>query len=219
MRLPRRADSPWRRRLAAQLLDLAARLLPPERRAWSAAMRAEALHLGDREALAWALGSVRAGLALRLSASASSGWLSLRAVSVLWMVMFLCSSAFNLAILVAARLRLHAATAALGVWFEGFHYDRFLEFADAIPALLLLWLALVALAFGVALRLGVRRHPAAFTTFAAAAGMSLLAWLYELSIPAYATAASANHRLRIGICFAMTAAILALLRPARTRHA
>lgn len=56
------------RRFSLALAALAARLLPPERAAWAAAMIAEVRHCdGERAALAWASGCVAAALKERMT--------------------------------------------------------------------------------------------------------------------------------------------------------
>ena len=52
--------------LAALLLGLARRLMPPGREEWLAAMRAEIAHLPNRAALSWALGCVTSALKERI---------------------------------------------------------------------------------------------------------------------------------------------------------
>jgi hypothetical protein len=203
----------WRRRLAQQLLRHSAALLPSQRSAWAAAMRAEVQHIDDDgAALVWALGSMRAGIAERLRALRMHRMPSLHALGVLWIVMLIGSSAFNVSIAVATRLRLQGVASALGRLLEGFRYDRFVPFADAMPTGLFVLMGLVVVLFAVSLSLSLRRRPAAFSAFCSAVGLSFVAWLYQLGIPAYVQAMSLQHRWRIGICFLLTAAVLAALR-------
>jgi hypothetical protein len=203
----------WRRRLAQQLLRHSAALLASERSMWAAAMRAEVQHINDDgEALGWALSSVRAGFTERLRALRVHKMPSLHALGVLWIVMLVASSAFNVSIVVATRLRLHGVASAMGRLIAGFRYDRFVPFADAMPTGLFVLMGLVVVLFSAALSLSLRRRPAAFSAFCSALGLSLAAWLYQLGIPAYVQAMSLQHRWRIGICFVLTAGALGAVR-------
>jgi hypothetical protein len=172
-------------------------------------MRMEARHIDDdREALSWALGSLYAGYAERLRAMRARKMLSAHSLAVLWIIMFIVSSAFNIGIALAARLRYQGVASAMGSLIAGFHYNRFVPLADAMPRGLLALMGLIVVLFTVALYLSLRRRPAAFGAFCCAAGLSLGAWLYELGIPAYVQAMSPQHLWRIGICFVLTAGVL-----------
>jgi hypothetical protein len=209
----------WRRRLTLQGLRLNAVLLPAERRPWAAVMRAEAQHLDDdREALHWALGCLRAGAAARLRAWRTRGPLSSHALGIIWIAIFAAGSAFNVSIVLAARLGYERVASALGWWLRGFQYDRFLSFAQALPIGLYAAMSLVVVLFCVSLYLSVRNRPAAFAAFCCALGLSLVSWLYQLAIPAYLQAMPSPHRWRIGVCFVLTAAILTALRPGGREH-
>jgi hypothetical protein len=203
----------WRRRLAHQALRLSAVLLPAERLSWAAVMRTEAQHIDDdREALSWALGSVRAGAGERLRTLRLQRFLSARSIGILWILIFMVSSAFNVSLALAARLGYQRLASALGWWMKGFQYDRFEPFAAAMPIGLFVLMGFVVVLFTVSLYLSLRNRPAAFTAFCCAIALSLAAWLYQLGIPAYLQAMSQQHRWRIGICFALTAGILGALR-------
>jgi hypothetical protein len=204
----------WRRWLTQKLLRSCAVVLPEERSLWAAAMRVEAQHIDDDGvALKWALGSMRAGFAERLRTMRVHKMLTLRALAVLWIAMFVFSSAFNVCIALAARLRLQSMACAMGwLLLDGFRYDRFVPFADAMPAGLFVLMGLVVVLFAVSLTLSLRRRPAAFAAFCGAVGLSLVAWLYQLGIPAYMQALSPQHRWRIGACFVLTAGVLSALR-------
>ena len=205
--------STWRRRLALQALRLSAALLPAERFSWAAVMRTEAQHIDDdREALSWALGSVRAGAAERLRAWRLQRLFSAHAIGNLWIVIFIVSSAFNVSLALAARLGYRRTAAVLGWWMREFRYDRFVPLADAMPIGLFVLMALVVVLFSVSLYLSLRNRPAAFAAFCCGVGLSFAAWFYQLGIPAYLQALSPQHRWRIGICFALTAAVLSALR-------
>jgi len=162
----------------------------------------------DREALSWALGSLYAGYAERLRAIRARKMLSAHSLAVLWIIMFILSSAFNVGIALAARLRYQGVASAMGSLIAGFHYNRFVPLADAMPRGLLALMGLIVVLFTVALYLSLRRRPAAFGAFCGAAALSLGAWLYELGIPAYVQAMSPQHLWRIGICFILTAGVL-----------
>jgi hypothetical protein len=188
-------------------------MLPPERSAWAAAICMEVQHIDDdREALTWALGSLRAGFAERLRAVRACKMLTAHSLAVLWIGMFIISSAFNMSIALATRLRFHGVASAMGGLLDGFRYDRFVPLADAMPAGLFVLMGLVVVLFAISLSLSLRRRPAAFAVFASAVGLSLVAWLCELGIPAYVQAMSLQHRWRIGICFVLTAGVLSALR-------
>ena len=73
-------------------------------------------------------------------------------------------------------------------------------------------MGLVVVLFSVSLTLSLRRRPAAFAAFCSAVTLSLVAWLYQLGIPAYMQALSPQHRWRIGVCFVLTAGVLSALR-------
>jgi hypothetical protein len=207
------AELHWRRRLAQKVLRLGATLLPVDRLSWAAAMRSEVEHIeDDREALSWALGSVRAGLAERMRLWRTRGPVSAHALGIVWIVIFIVSSAFNVSIALAARMGYQRAASALGWWMKGFQYDRFVPLAKAMPAGLFALMALVVMLFTLSLYLSLRNRPAAFAAFCSALGLSLAAWLYQLGIPAYMQAISLQHRWRIGICFVLTAAVLSALR-------
>jgi hypothetical protein len=206
-------ESTWRRRLAQILLRLGAVLLPSERSSWAAVMRNEAQSIeDDREALHWAMGGVRAGMAERLTAWRTRGILSTHALGILWIGIFIVSSAFNVSIALAARMGNQRVASALGWWMKGFEYDRFVPLADAMPPGLFVLMGLVVALFTVSLYLSVRNRPTAFAAFCSALVLSLAVWLYELGIPAYMHAIPAQHRWRIGICFVLTAAVLGVLR-------
>jgi hypothetical protein len=205
--------STWRRHLAQRALHYCDLILPAERSAWAAAVRTEVQHIeDDREALNWALGGVRAGFAERLRALRSHRLLTVHSLAVMWIIMFIISSAFNVSIALATRLRFRDAASAMGWLLDGFRYDRFVPFADAMPAALFGLMGLVVVLFAVSLFLSLRRRPAAFAVFCIAVGLSLAAWLYQLGIPAYLHAMSPQHRLRIGACFILTALVLGVLR-------
>jgi hypothetical protein len=172
-------------------------------------MRSEARHIdNDREALSWALGSLYAGYAERLRAVRARKKLPTHSLAVLWIIMFIVSSAFNIGIALAARLRYQGVASAMGALIAGFRYDRFVPLADAMPRGLLALMGLIVVLFAVALHLSLRKRPAAFGAFCSAAGLSLGAWIYELGIPAYVQAMSPQHLWRIGICFVLTAGVL-----------
>lgn len=176
-------------------------------------MSAEVQHIADdREALKWALGSVRAGVAERLRLLRLHRWVSAHAVGILWVVIFIVSSAFNLGIAVAARLGYERAASVLGYFLRGFRYERFQALAAAMPVGLYLLMSLVVIGFTTSLYLNLRYRAAAFNTFCCALGLSLAAWLYQLGIPEYAQAISSPHRLRIALCFVLTAGVLGALR-------
>jgi hypothetical protein len=203
----------WQRLLALKLLEQGVLVLPPQRVSWAAAMRNEIAHIDDdREALRWALGSLRACLIERLRALRTYRMFSARAIGILWMVLFTVSSAYNLIIALAARLRFERAVSALGWWMKDFQFDRYVRFANAIPIGLFALLSAVVLLFAASLNLNLRHRPLGFATFCCAIALSSVAWLYQLSIPAYLQAMSTPHRWRIGICFVLTAAILSALR-------
>jgi len=201
----------WHRLLAQKLLRHAVALLPPDQSSWAGAMRIEIQYIeDDREALSWAPGSFRACLTERLRI-----WrphISAHSLGILWIVVFMVSSAYNMSIAVAARLGYQRTASALGWWMKDFQYDRFAQFADSIPIGLFALMGLVVLLFTASLKLNLRNRPAAFATFCCALGLSLVAWLYQLGIPAYLQAMSSPHRWRIGICFALTASVLGALR-------
>jgi hypothetical protein len=187
-------------------------VLPSARSSWAAAMRAEAQHIDDdREALSWALGCLRAACAARLDTLRPRRILTLHSLAVAWIAMFIVSSVFNVSIALATRLRLHGVASAMGGLIEGFRYDRFVPFADAMPLGLLVVMGLVVVVFAASLFLSLRRHSAAFVTFCCAVALSVTTWLYQLGIPAYFQAISPEHRWRIGICFAMTMGVLSVL--------
>jgi hypothetical protein len=124
----------WRRRLTQTALRLGAALLPAERLTWAAAMRAEAQHINDdREALHWALGSVCACTAERFRVLRVRRLFSTHSLGILWIVIFIVSSAFNVSIALAARLGCQRMASALGWWIREFQYDRFVPFAAAMP--------------------------------------------------------------------------------------
>jgi hypothetical protein len=187
-------------------------VLPPGRSSWAPAMRMEAQHIDDdRKALSWALGCLRAGCAARLDALRPRHLLTLHSLAVAWIAMFIVSGIFNVSIALATRLRLHGVAAAMGSLIEGFHYDRFVPFADAMPPGLFVVMGLVVVVFAVSLFLSLRRHPAAFVTLCCAVALNVTTWLYQLGIPAYVQAMSFQHRWRIGVCFAMTLGVLSIL--------
>jgi hypothetical protein len=203
----------WRRRLTQTALRLGTALLPAERLAWGAVMRAEAQHINDDgEALHWALGSVCACAAERCRALRMRRLFSPHSLGILWIVIFIVSSAFNMSIALAARLGYQRMASALGWWMREFQYDRFVPFAAAMPAGLFALMGFVVVLFSASLYLSVRNHRAAFATFCAALALSLVTWLCQLGIPAYLQALSPQHRWRIGICFALTAGVLGALR-------
>ena len=203
----------WQRPLAHKLLEHGARLMPSKRAAWTVVMRNEIQHIeDDRDALKWAFGSLRACVAERLRALRAHRIFSARAIGNLWIVIFIVSSAYNVIIALTARLGYHRAVSALGWWMKDFQYDRFLEFANAIPVVLFALLGAVVLLFVASLNLSLRNRPSGFTTFCCAMTLSLVVWLYQLGIPAYLQAMSTPHRWRIGICFVVTAAVLSALR-------
>lgn len=176
-------------------------------------MRTEAQHIeDDREALGWALGCVRAGAAERFRAVRARKTFSAHSLGILWIVIFIVSSAFNVSIALAARLGYQRTAATMGWWLKGFQYDRYVPLANAMPIGLFMLMGLVVILFTLSLYLSLRNRPAAYTAFCCAAGLSLAAWLYQLGIPAYMQAISPQHRWRIGICFVLTAAVLAALR-------
>jgi len=175
-------------------------------------MRMELQHIdSDAEALGWALGSIRAGFAERLRALRTHNTPSLHSLAVLWIGMLIASSAFNVGLVVATRLRFQGLASAMGRLIEGFHYDRFVPFADAMPMGLFVLMAMVLVLFVVSLSLSLRRRPTAFLAFCSAVALSLAAWLYQLEIPTYVQAISSAHRWRVGICFVMTAGVLSAL--------
>jgi hypothetical protein len=207
------STSAWRRRLAKKVLYHSAVLLPPQRSSWAAAMRMEAEYIDDdREALSWALGSVQAGFAARLRELQAHRMLTIHSFAVLWIVMFIISSTFNVSIALATRLRLQGMASAMGRLIEGFRYDRYVPLADAMPTTLFVLMGLVVVLFAASLTLSLRRRPAAFAVFCGAVALSLCAWLYLLGIPAYLQAMSPRHLWRIGTCFVLTAGVLSALR-------
>jgi hypothetical protein len=213
-----RISSTWQRQLALKLVKQGVLVLPSQRASWAVAMRSEIAHIDDdREALKWALGSFRACLTERLR---SHRMFSARAIGILWIALFVITSAYNLLIALAARLGFDHAVSSLGWWMRDFQYDRFSRFANAMPVGLFAFLGAVVLLFAASLSLNLRRRPSGFATFCCAIGLSCAAWMYQLCIPAYLEAISTPHRWRIGICFVLTAVILSALRipaPASSR--
>jgi hypothetical protein len=202
--------SAWQRALALKLVEQGARLLPPQRASWAAAMRNEIAHIDDdHEALEWAFGSLRACLIERFRVHRM---FSARAIGILWIVLFVMSSAYNLIIALAARLGFDRSVSALGWWMKDFQLDRFSKLANAMPVGLFAILSAVVVLFAASLNLNLRRRPLGFAMFCSATALSCAAWVYQLSIPAYLQAISMPHRWRIGICFFLTAAILSALR-------
>lgn len=203
----------WRRRLTHLALRAGGALLPSHRASWAAVMRTEADHIrDDREALRWAWGGICAAAAERLRAAPWRRLLSARAIGLAWIVMFIVSGAYNLSVALAVRLRYEGVASALGAIVRGFRYDRFVPLADAMPWALFALMAFAVALFSLSLYLSVKSRPAAFGAFCWAVGCSLLAWIYQLGIPAYLQVMSPPHRLRIGICFCMTAGVLCALR-------
>jgi hypothetical protein len=203
----------WQRRFAHKLLRHGVALLPPERSSWAGAMRIEIQHIeDDREALDWALGSLRACLSERLRVLRPGRLFSAHSLGILWIVVFIVSSAYNVSIALAARLGYQRTASALGWWMKDFQYERFSQFADSIPIGLFALMGLIVLLFTASLNLKLRNRPTGFATFCCAMTLSLAAWLYQLGIPAYLQAMSAPHRWRIGICFVLTASVLTALR-------
>jgi len=201
----------WHRLLAQELLRRAVALLPRNQSSWADAMRGEIQHIkDDREALSWALGSFRACLTERLRVLRPH--ISAHTLGILWIVVFVISSAYNMSIALAARLGYQRTAAALGWWMRDFQYDQFANFADSIPISLFVLMGLVVLLFAASLKLNLSSRPAAFATFCCAIGASLVAWLCQLGIPAYLQAVSPVHLWRIGICFALTVSVLGALR-------
>jgi hypothetical protein len=176
-------------------------------------MRAEAQHIDDdREALRFAIGGLYAGYAERLRMFAARKAFSMHSLAVLWIIMFMVSGVFNVGIVLATRLRYEGIASAMGTVMQGFRYHQFVTLADAIPVELFVLMALAVALFAASLALSLRRRPAAFATFCSAAGLSLGIWLYELGIPAYLQAMSAQHLWRNGICFVLTAGVLIAAR-------
>jgi hypothetical protein len=191
---------------------MSAWLLPASRASWAAVMHAEVqLIENDREALKWAVGSVHAGLAERLRVWQLRRLLSARSAGILWIVIFIVSSAFNVSIALAARLGWERMASTLGWWLRGFQYDRFVPLARAMPIGLFALMGAVVAAFCISLYLSLRKSRRAFAAFCAALGLSLAAWLCQLGIPAYAQAISAPHRWRSGMCFVLTIGVLSAL--------
>ena len=114
----------WHRLLAQELLRHAVILLPRKQSSWADAMRTEIQHIDDdREALSWALGSFRACLTQRLRALRPH--IPAHTLAMLWIVVFVISSAYNMSIALAARLGFQRTASALGWWMRDFQYDRF----------------------------------------------------------------------------------------------
>jgi hypothetical protein len=203
----------WRRLATQGALTLTLFLLTRDQSGWGRAMRSEAQHIrDDKEALGWALGALRAGAGERIRTVPIRKLISARAVGLLWIVIFIASSAFNIGIALTARLGYARATSALGWWLKGFQYERFVDLANAMPVGLFLVMGFAFVAFVVSLYLNILKHRAAFPVFCAALGLSLISWLYQLGIPAYLSAISLPHRWRIGSCFTLTAVVLTALR-------
>jgi hypothetical protein len=205
--------SSWQRLVAQRLLHFGVALLPRERGAWGEAMNNEMQHMqDDREALAWALSGLRGCLALRLKAVLAKRLFSAHSLGILWIGIFIVSSAYNVGMALSARLGLQRAASVLGWWMREFQYDRYASFAAALPIGLLVLMGIVLLLFGFSLHLSIRNRPSGFAMFSCAVLLSLVAWLCQLTIPAYLEAISSQHRWRIGICFVMTVAVLSALR-------
>ena len=203
----------WHRLIAQKVLRHCVALLPKDRSSWAIAMRSEIQHIeDDREALSWALGSLRACLIERLRALRPGRLFSAHSLGVLWIVVFIISSAYNMSIALAARLGYLRMTSALGWWMKDFQSDRFAQFADSIPIGLFALMGLTVVLFVASLNLNLRGRPTGFATFCCAVGLSLVAWLCQLGIPAYLQAMSPWHLWRIGICFVLTATVLSTLR-------
>jgi predicted membrane channel-forming protein YqfA (hemolysin III family) len=176
-------------------------------------MRAEAQHLDDDgESFRWAFGCVYACCSERVRAFPIRELLSLHSLAVLWIITFIVSSAFNVSIVVATRLRYQYMANAMGSFMEGFHYNRFIPLADAMPIGLFVLMTFVVVLFAASLWLSLQRRPAAFWTFCGAVGLSVGTWLYELRIPAYVQAMAPQHLGRNGICFALTTLVLGAAR-------
>jgi len=154
--------------------------LPAAQAAWSAVMSAEVQHIADdREALSWALGSIRASVAERLRFLWRHRWVSARAVGVLWVVIFTVSSAFNLGMAVAARLGYERAASRLGYFLRGYSADRFQAFAAAMPIGWYVLMSLVVIGFTISLYLNLRSRAAAFNTFCGTLALSLTKINYQ----------------------------------------
>ena len=176
-------------------------------------MCTEAAHAKDeREALSWALGVLRAGCVERLRAIRAGALPSTHTLGLWWIAMFIASSGYNIGLLLAARWHWDRAALALGALLHGFDYARFARLGERLSPVLLALLGLVCVLFCLAYSLSRRRHRLAFAAFCAATALSLVAWLCELGVPAYLEAMPRPHRWRIGLCFALTAVVLSLLR-------
>lgn len=150
-------------RLAERLLDHAAAVVPPHRRAWIEALRAElpAIENG-REALAFALGGVLTAYRLRISPMRLAllcARLSIAAVALLTALAHLAAPAFWLAVLTDLKQNgLGGWAGRLRLW-RGHPIADVLASAEAVPAWHLAAYLGLAVAFGAAAWSLARRDP------------------------------------------------------------
>jgi hypothetical protein len=183
----------------AEVLRSCAVVLPAQRSAWAAAMRMEAYSTSMMTARRSVGARQHArGLCRRLRATRAHKMLTFRSLAVLWIVMFVFSSAFNVSIALAARLRFQVWPPQWAGCSRWLPLRSLRSVCRRNACGLFVLMGLVVVLFAVSLVLSLRRRPAAFAAFCSAVGLSLVAWLYQLGIPAYMQAMSPQHRWRIG---------------------
>jgi hypothetical protein len=174
------------RRLALALMAHAARILPPARSAWAAAMAHELQHIdGDLEALTWAAGCVLASYVERGKAmDAFRTWRAraILAIPIFWLVI---SFLFATALALAVRLGSPGAAEFLGGFTPGHDYRRFIPLIEATPWWIHgLWVSASMLFFASAWEL-LRNRAAAFGLFSAAWIVGTTGNLISQSMPAH----------------------------------
>ena len=193
------------RALADALAEVATRLSPPGRQAWTRAMAAEQSCIESNvAALRWAAGCLYASLHTQLRDGALLSHRLVRWGIALWAVYQGENNLCTALVLVSYKLQNHGLAVFVARWCAGDDLASLYPIFNAVSV----WeigLALVATAlYGVAAVLLVGRPAYAARTFVVALGICCGLWLYELSKPVYFDAFPLSEHLRDAALYMLT---------------
>jgi hypothetical protein len=211
---------PVTRSLAQALMSGATALLPGSRAHWGAAMRAEMQHIGaDREALWWAVGCLHSACVERLRSRPLLELRWIRFGLALWAIYRIADQLCDTCLVLSYKLPRLGLTRFLGHCAQGPDYQQLIPLFKVTSGWeLMVCVAGCALYMAAIVSLWARRRYA-LGCFVAAAALSVMLWLYELTKPLYVQAFSFADIVREGLLYALTASFgLALWQSARARN-
>jgi hypothetical protein len=198
--------------LAETLASLAARVLPPSRREWSAAMRAEVHCIGgDGEALRWALGCLGTGLLERCRTGTLLDLRLVRWTVAAWILVQIEGNLCSSFLVLSYKLQYLGMTQFLSRCSDADDYRALVPLLDATRV----WEPMVCLLIAILYLLGIaavlRRNRSAYRFFVLALLADIGLWFYELTKPLFVEAYSRADLRHDAFLYTVTALVIAAL--------